>query len=249
MRAGITPDFIFISLSSHDILKIANITSSSLSEYLLETMVPYWPESPVSHTDINGNLQLRLGGDVWGAKGNTAIMFICKLFMVLAQEGFGYLATVDNHPMKAPRLVFASVPPESHPHYFMISFSLSRRTVTIIDAPAKLSVLLGAALRQSDSERPNEAATTPRRSEDGWIHQGVYEVVTSHSTGRQDIALLMGGALKLIAAEGWRFEASVPFGKGGFLGLGGRREVWMFRREPTSPSRLPRPEGRKRKGI
>lgn len=41
----------------------------------------------------------------------------------------------------------------------------------------------------------------------------------------------MGGVLKLIASEGWRFEASVPFGKAGLFGLRGRREVWMFRRD------------------
>ena len=62
-------------------------------------------------------------------------------------------------------------------------------------------------------------------------------------TGRQDVAFLMGGVLKLIASEGWRFEASVPFGKCGLFGLRGRREVWMFRRDPAAagaPPKVPR---------
>ena len=83
--------------------------------------------------------------------------------------------------MKAPRLVFASAPSEIQPRYFMIAFSLNRRTLTIIDAPEKLANLLGFALRAPEPAlRPNEAATTPRsRPSETWIAPGVYEVVTS----------------------------------------------------------------------
>ena len=65
----------------------------------------------------------------------------------------------------------------------MIAFSLNRRTLTIIDAPEKLAILLGVALRVPEPlPRPNEAATTPRiRPSETWISQGVYEVVTSDS--------------------------------------------------------------------
>ncbi|KAF8516365.1 hypothetical protein JB92DRAFT_2910836 [Gautieria morchelliformis] len=89
---------------------------------------------------------------------------------------------LGNSPqMKAPRLVFASVPPEIEPRYFMIAFSLNRRTLTIIDAPEKLTILLGAALRATEPvSRPNEGATTPRiRASEEWIARGVYEVVTA----------------------------------------------------------------------
>lgn len=82
--------------------------------------------------------------------------------------------------MKAPRLVFASVPAEAKARYFMISFSLNRRTLTIIDAPERLAILLGSALRATERHpRPNEALTTPlRRPNDRWIAPSVYEVVT-----------------------------------------------------------------------
>lgn len=51
---------------------------------------------------------------------------------------------------------------------------------------------------------------------------------------RQDLATLMGDVLKLIVSHGWRFEASVPLGKVGLFGLRGRREMWMFRRDPAA---------------
>lgn len=44
----------------------------------------------------------------------------------------------------------------------------------------------------------------------------------------------MSGSLKFIAAEGWRFEASVPFGRAGILGVRGRREAWVFRRHHSN---------------
>jgi hypothetical protein len=83
--------------------------------------------------------------------------------------------------MKAPRLVFASVPSEIEARYFMIAFSLNRRTLTIIDAPDKLAILLGTALRATETApRLNEAATTPHmRPTETWIQPGVYEVVTA----------------------------------------------------------------------
>ena len=162
--------------------------------------------------------------------------------------------------MKAPRMVFASVPSDPEPYYFMVSFSLNRRTLTIIDAPRELAARLGAAL-----------CGTEAMADARWIEQGVYEVVTGvrgsyicsftrkcpfptpsrHAgSGRQDIPTLMGSVLKMIAAEGFRLEASVPFGKAGLFGLRGRREVWMFRSVsvPKPLPNLPRGDPRKRRG-
>jgi len=181
-----------------------------------------------------------LGGDVWSAGGDHGIdarRLIRTLFTFLAEEGFGYLATVDmGHPMKAPRMVFTSVPPDPQPEYFMISFSLNHRTLTILDCPTDLAVLLGVALRGTAPPTPVGPPAHQPAANARWIGESAYEVVTStRGVARQDLATLMGSVLKLIVAEGYRFEASVPFGKAGFLGLRGRREMWMFRRIGPSP--------------
>ncbi|KAF8516364.1 hypothetical protein JB92DRAFT_2263081 [Gautieria morchelliformis] len=105
MRAGIAPDFIFITLSSHDTLKIANITHyRALQEYLRLTLFPHWPHRIVNEYEDRdtGEWHIKLGSDVWSAGGTHGIMarrFVCRLFAVMAEEGFGYLATVDNHPV------------------------------------------------------------------------------------------------------------------------------------------------------
>lgn len=111
----------------------------------------------------------------------------------------------------------------------MICFSLNRRTAHIINAPEELAQKIAKTLRVIMPYRPNEGATMPPRT-DGWVDTNVYEVTTSIQGGRVDFASLMSGSLKFIAAEGWRFEASVPFGRAGILGVRGRREAWMFHR-------------------
>jgi hypothetical protein len=67
-------DFIFITLSSHDVLKIANVSSSWLLDDLRETLLPYWPQRIVSESEENGEWQVTLGGEVWSAGGTHGIM-------------------------------------------------------------------------------------------------------------------------------------------------------------------------------
>lgn len=69
-------DFLFITLSSHDTLKIANIKSSWLVEILRETLLPYWPQRipSVNDREESGEWQVKLGGEVWSAGGTHGIM-------------------------------------------------------------------------------------------------------------------------------------------------------------------------------
>lgn len=252
MRTTMTPDFIFISLSSHDTIKFANLPSPLLLDDLRKTLLPWWVHGIQKKAEEGNVWSIKLlGGDVWSAGGEHGIearRLISVIFRFLAQEGFGYLTSADmGHPLKAPRMIFTTIPRDARPEYFMISFSLNRRTVTIIDCPPDLAELLGDALRATPRPRASSYATTPQvPASAGWAGEGVYEVVTGdRGAARQDLATLMGGVLKLIDAAGYRFEASVPFGKAGFLGFRGRREVWMFRRTaPPVPLKTGRPRYR-----
>jgi hypothetical protein len=85
----LSPDFIFITLSSHDTLKIANITHSrALLDYLRTTLIPYWPQRIMSEAEDHdsGEWQIKLGGDVWSAGGTYGIM--CQ---VTEQETLGWI--------------------------------------------------------------------------------------------------------------------------------------------------------------
>lgn len=68
------PDFIFISLSSHDTLKIANVNSSWLVDTLRDALIPYWPQRIVSERESAREWQVKLGGEVWSAGGTHGIM-------------------------------------------------------------------------------------------------------------------------------------------------------------------------------
>ncbi|GJJ13796.1 hypothetical protein Clacol_008053 [Clathrus columnatus] len=221
-RRGLTPG----KVPSSDVLKLSG--PQETVKYLTEFIEAAWPGSIPSKDGTE--CKVKLGREAWSANGATGIKarkLVCELFISLSQEGYRYLTTINNHPLKAPRLVFKSGPPEHQPRYFMICFSLNRRTAHIIGAPERLTLEIAKTLRVVTTFRPNEAATMPSRT-DGWASQGVYEVTTSLEGGRVDFASLMSGSLKFIAAEGWQFEASVPFGRSGPLGVRGRREAWMF---------------------
>ncbi|KIJ45169.1 hypothetical protein M422DRAFT_30019 [Sphaerobolus stellatus SS14] len=234
---ALSPDFMFVSLSSHDVLRICNLEPGSELEYDIDNLLrTHWRSGPAGHPEFrDGEWTVSLGGDVWTANGLHGIRarrLILHLFVILRQAGLGYLTTIStSHPFKAPRLVFTTITREDNPTYFMISFSMNHRTVHIIDAPADLGKTLSKILAakplppkpsESDYYKGSQTAVTQE-------HKGVLEITTEIGT-RGDLELMMSGVLKIISSTGWAFEASVPFGKCGLFGYKGRREVWMFRR-------------------
>lgn len=61
---------------------------------------------------------------------------VAQLFKVFAAEGYSYLCSVHtSRPFKSARHVFASAPAVPDSNFFVLSFSLNRRKVSLIDAP------------------------------------------------------------------------------------------------------------------
>ena len=61
---------------------------------------------------------------------------VAQLFKVFAAEGYSYLCSVHtSRPFKSARHVFASAPAAPDSNFFVLSFSLNRRKVSLIDAP------------------------------------------------------------------------------------------------------------------
>lgn len=61
---------------------------------------------------------------------------VTQLFKVFAAEGYSYLCSVHtSRPFQSARHVFASAPPAPDTNFFVLSFSLNRRKVSLIDAP------------------------------------------------------------------------------------------------------------------
>jgi len=61
---------------------------------------------------------------------------VAQLFKVFAAEGYSYLCSVHtSRPFQSARHVFASAPAVPDSNFFVLSFSLNRRKVSLIDAP------------------------------------------------------------------------------------------------------------------
>ena len=64
---------------------------------------------------------------------------VAQLFKVFAAEGYSYLCSVHtSRPFQPARHVFASAPPAPDTNFFVLSFSLNRRKVSLIDAPTAI---------------------------------------------------------------------------------------------------------------
>src|SRR5258706_5433565 len=64
---------------------------------------------------------------------------VAQLFKVFAAEGYSYLCSVHtSRPFQSARHVFASAPATPDTNFFVLSFSLNRRKVSLIDAPTAI---------------------------------------------------------------------------------------------------------------
>lgn len=85
IRRELTPDFLFVSLSSSDILKLSGPRETV--SYLSEMLQSSWLGSTASEDGTEHHI--RLGRDAWSANGEVGIRarkLICELFVTLAQE-------------------------------------------------------------------------------------------------------------------------------------------------------------------
>ena len=114
---------------------------------------------------------------LWFLRANVAInmRFLCRarrmvaqLFKVFAAEGYSYLCSVHtSRPFQSARHVFASAPPTPDANFFVLSFSLNRRKVSLIDAPTAIVNDLKKSLMHAApyglEEDGGKAPKAPRR--------------------------------------------------------------------------------------
>lgn len=93
----------------------------------------------VSRTFTVSPLYLRTNTAIDARFPCRARRMVAQLFKVFAAEGYSYLCSVHtSRPFQPSRHVFASAPPAPDTNFFVLSFSLNRRKVSLIDAPAAI---------------------------------------------------------------------------------------------------------------
>ncbi|KAI0936385.1 hypothetical protein AcV5_004538 [Taiwanofungus camphoratus] len=146
-----TPDHLFLSVHSVNELRIGNIAYQSTLDELREAVLPMWPPGVMSEESRGRNWCVRFAGSPWTSvdiDGILAQRLICRLFLVLANQGYSYRTTVNTaNSGRPPQLVFVESDPDQEAQIFLTSFSRSVNRLSLLDAPPDVAQQLAAGLR------------------------------------------------------------------------------------------------------
>ncbi|KAL6309942.1 hypothetical protein BKA93DRAFT_722088 [Sparassis latifolia] len=229
------PEHLFVSFYSTNEMRVENIAFQSTLDSLREEILPMWPENAAMDVGYLDKWRVRFVGRPWSSVGTDEILaqrLVCRLWTVLAGEGYSYLTTVNTgSSSKAPHFVFVHSPVETA-HFFMITFSRSSEKVTLIDVPHELAQQLAAGLRSMYPRRISSYGAT----EDG-IHIIEVKKAGFGSKSTVDRSMFIAYVLQFFNSVGFKLNGSVPLGRRAALGFGTRKDVWIFRgplRRPES---------------
>ncbi|KAI0961595.1 hypothetical protein AcW1_000640 [Taiwanofungus camphoratus] len=230
-----TPDHLFLSVHSVNELRIGNIAYQSTLDELREAVLPMWPPGVMSEESRGRNWCVRFAGSPWtsvGIDGILAQRLICRLFLVLANQGYSYRTTVNTaNSGRPPQLVFVESDPDQEAQIFLTSFSRSVNRLSLLDAPPDVAQQLAAGLR----------SVFPRKiSSFGANEDGVHVIEMKREglrSRKSDRDLFIAYMLHSFNDANFKLVGSVPLGKRGALGFGSRREVWVFQRTIRRPSK------------
>jgi len=222
----VDPDHVFLSINPPNGLELSNLAFQNTVEELREYLFPMWPPGVARQVRVGYDWRVRFAGSPWDARGPEAIMaqkMICKIFWVLASQGYVYLTSINTGcAFKSPRLVFIRAPADSGAHFFSMSLNNAGDRVTFINPPVAVSNSLGLSLRTAFPHRIESDQT----SEDG-----IFTIFLKSGINNMgpDKNLFLAHILKYINDMAFKLDASVPLARRGLFGLSGRKEIWVFK--------------------
>jgi len=222
----VDPDHVFMSINPPNGLELSNLAFKSTVDELREQIFPMWP-SGVAHQERNGyDWRVKFVGSPWDSKGPESIIaqrVICRIFWVLAAQGYVYLTSINTgRAFKSPRLVFIRAPADARAHFFAMSLNKAGNRVTFVDPPAAVVNSLGLSLRTAFPHRiANEH--TPEG--------GMFTIILKSGIDAMgaDKNLFLAHILKYINDMAFKLDASVPLARRGLFGMSGRKEIWVFK--------------------
>jgi len=219
------PHHIFISFVGNNELVVENIGHPEALNELRQELFPLWPPGVTSNESEGTTWRVHFTKDPWASDGPEGLMaweIITRLFRLLARRGYSYLTSI-NTGKPPPRLVFIISQPDLTADFFLAHFSRSGHRVTLIDPPSIISEVIGANLRHA---LPRKIASD-RVSEDNVL---VIEL-KKDGFGAPEVerSLFITHVLKQINTMGYTLQATIPLARRGLLGLGRRKEIWVFK--------------------
>ncbi|CAL1695752.1 unnamed protein product [Somion occarium] len=228
------PEHIFLALQGTNEIRLEGVSYQQTIDDLREHVLPMWPHGVAMEDSRDHRWRAQFAGNPWAASGMDGIFarrLICRLFAVLAHNGYNYLSTVNTSGTPC-RLLFHMVersPSEANPYFFSTCFSKSGDKISIVDAPPALVQQLGRNLR---SVFPNKVASDRFEEDNVYIIQMKRSMVGSEV----DKTLLSAYILQFFKAVGYDLNGSLPLGRRtSGLSIGSKKEIWMFRGQVARP--------------
>lgn len=222
----VDPDHVFLSINPPNGLELSNLAFQNTVEELREHIFPMWPPGVARQSRVGYDWSVRFTGSPWDARGQESIMaqrMICRIFWVLAAQGYVYLTSINTgRAFKSPRLVFIRAPVDARAHFFCMSLNNAGDRVTFVNPPAAVANSLGLSLRTAFPHRIENEQT----SEDG-----IFTIILKSGINGMgpDKNLFLAHILKYINDMAFKLDASVPLARRGLFGLNGRKELWVFK--------------------
>jgi len=241
-----------------DTINFQNIPNIIVARAVQELIHHFWPFGIQGTYETSSGWCVKLYRTPWisgGRDGLIARRLIGKLFSCLANQGYSFAcSTKTAHALTSPVLFFYPNMPDPFAHYVVVSFSLTRRKVSIIDAPPALATDIVTVMRQTFPETcingichsarmPPWAFGTANTYADIGPDAGLVTIefprrlflmltaITDAAPGMaralvHNRKIFVGTLVRVINAHGFWLCASVPMDLSSMMG---RREIWLFR--------------------
>ncbi|KAH7906830.1 hypothetical protein BJ138DRAFT_576519 [Hygrophoropsis aurantiaca] len=221
------PDHLFVSFHGSNELRMRNVAFQDTVGDIKQNVVPMWPHGVVSHSAAGHSWRLGFSKSPWNAGGRESIVvqkMICELFTRLSRQGYQYLTSL-NTGYQCPQLVFQYKEPNDLADFFVAHVSRSGHKLTLIRPPRRIGESIGPRLRNA---WPYKIAAH-RASDDEIYTVELKQTALGSLANDLDKDVFAAHALQEINSMGWTLEATVRLARSGILGLGGQKEIWVFR--------------------
>jgi len=187
----------------------------------IQQVIAMWPHG--AETQFRGSTwSIRFRNSPWNMSGpdvEIAWSLIVALFTLFSSRGFSFTTSTKCTTMQ-PRLIFQITNADPSSTFFLAYFSRGGRRVSLIKPPYSIAVAFGPKLKALLSNRAEVS------QDKGMINVEIKRDVGG--TGVQPSHFLMQ-VLKVMVDMGFNLDATVPMARGGPLGMGPRRELFVFK--------------------
>ncbi|KAF8560341.1 hypothetical protein OG21DRAFT_1480166 [Imleria badia] len=219
------PDHMFVSFHGTNELRLGNVAYQDTLDEIKEHIMPMWPHGVSSQMMSPLSWRVTFSRNPWSASGSEAIIvkrMISELFACLSRRGYQYLTSLQRG-YAYPQLIFRDMAEDVDSDFFVAYMSRSGHKMTLVRPPRRVGEQLGPRLRTAWPFKIAAQSAT-----EGEIYS-VELKRNAFGAPELDKDVFASHTLQEISLLGYKLEATISLPGAGFLGFGGKDEVWVFR--------------------